>query len=124
MTTRLSRRKLAQYTAERLIEGDQSVIDELSSLIVAERREREVDLLVRDIEDQLGLRGVTIATVETASPLSDTARQSVIEMVGGDVRIREVVKPELIGGVRVVTSSREFDGTIAGKLYALRSKKV
>ncbi len=124
MTMRVSRRKLAHYAAERLMSGDGSVIDELAALIISERREREIDLLVRDIEDQLVHRGVTVATVETAAPLSDAVRQSVTKLLGGQVQLREVVKPELIGGIRIVTPSQELDGTIAGKLYALTSRKI
>lgn len=76
MTMRLSRRKIARYVAGRLATGDE-LIEELAALIIEERRERDIDLLVRDIEDQLAQSGMTIATVETAKPLSEAVRQSV-----------------------------------------------
>ena len=50
---RTLRRKLARHMAERLLAGDAAVIDELAALIVHERREREIDLLVQDIEARL-----------------------------------------------------------------------
>ena len=80
--------------------------------------------MVRDIEDQLAQSGMTIATVETAKPLSETVRQSVRELLGGDVRLREEVRPELIGGIRIETPTQELDGTISQKIYALKSRKV
>ena len=55
---RTSRRRLAEYVAERLLADDVSVIAELAALIVTERREREIELIVRDIEDSLARRGV------------------------------------------------------------------
>lgn len=125
MTTRLPRRKLAMHVAERLVADDVSVIDELASLIVEERREREIDLLVLDIEEQLANRGLTVATVESATPLTDALRQSVTKLLGGgEVYLREIVKPELIGGIRVSSPSQEFDRTIARKLYELKSRNV
>ena len=125
MTMRLSRRKLAKYVAERLLANDALVIEELAALIVEERREREIDLLVLDIEEQLANHGLVVATVESATPLSDTLRQSVIGFLGGDeVRLREMVKPELIGGVRIASPTQEFDGTVAKKLYELKSRKI
>lgn len=125
MTIRLSRRKLARYTAERILVGDSSIIAKLAALIVEERREREIDLLVLDIEEQLASRGLVVATVESATSLSEALRQSVIGFLGGDeMRLREVVRPELIGGVRIASPTQEFDGTIAKKLYELKSRKI
>lgn len=122
--TRLSRRKIARYVAGRLAIGDELIIEELAALIIEERRERDIDLLVRDIEDQLAQSGITIATVETAKPLSEAVRQSVRKLLGGDVRLREEVRPELIGGIRIETPTQELDGTISQKIYALKSRKV
>ncbi len=124
MTMRLSRRKIARYVAGRLAIGDELIIEELAALIIEERRERDIDLLVRDIEDQLAQSGITIATVETAKPLSEAVRQSVRKLLGGDVRLREEVRPELIGGIRIETPTQELDGTISQKIYALKSRKV
>jgi len=124
MMMRLSRRKIARYVAGRLAIGDELIIEELAALIIEERRERDIDLLVRDIEDQLAQSGITIATVETAKPLSEAVRQSVRKLLGGDVRLREEVRPELIGGIRIETPTQELDGTISQKIYALKSRKV
>lgn len=124
MMTRLSRRKIARYVAGRLAIGDELIIEELAALIIEERRERDIDLLVCDIEDQLAQSGITIATVETAKPLSEAVRQSVRKLLGGDVRLREEVRPELIGGIRIETPTQELDGTISQKIYALKSRKV
>ena len=78
---RTSRRRLAEYVAERLLADDVSVIAELAALIVTERREREIELIVRDIEDSLARRGVLVATVETATQLTDSVRAEIVKLL-------------------------------------------
>jgi len=176
---RTLRRKLAQHAAERLLKGDAAVIDELAALIVHERREREVDLLVQDIEAKLAERGMIVATVESATPLDEATKDAVKRLLssnsgmeslssvegrsaarasrkdarsearvpetdGSDratqhvelpdmevpsdriahVRLREIIRSELIGGVKITTSTQVMDATIAKKLNDLRAKKI
>ena len=176
---RTLRRKLAQHAAERLLAGDAAVIDELAALIIAERREREVDLLVQDIEAKLAERGTVVATVESATPLDEATKDAVKRLLssnsgmeslasvegrsaarasrtdarsearvpeadGSDratqhvelpdtevpsdriaqVRLREIIRSELIGGVKITTPTQVMDATIAKKLNDLRAKKI
>jgi ATP synthase F1, delta subunit len=176
---RTLRRKLAQHAAERLLKGDAAVIDELAALIVHERREREVDLLVQDIEAKLAERGMIVATVESATPLDEATKDAVKRLLssnsgmeslssvegrsaarasrkdarsearvpetdGSDratqhvelpdmevpsdriaqVRLREIIRSELIGGVKITTPTQVMDATIAKKLNDLRAKKI
>lgn len=122
---RTSRRRLAEYVAERLLADDVSVIAELAALIVTERREREIELIVRDIEDSLARRGVLVATVETATQLTDSVRAEIVKLLdASEVKLREIIAPELIGGVRVRTPGAVLDGTIVQKLHTLKSKKI
>ena len=176
---RTLRRKLARHAAERLLAGDAAVIDELAALIVAERREREVDLLVQDIEAELAERGTVVATVESATPLDEATKDAVKRLLssnsgmesltsveghsaarasrkdarsearapetdGSDraaqhverpdtevpsdriaqVRLREIIRSELIGGVKITTPTQVMDATIAKKLNDLRAKKI
>ena len=176
---RTLRRKLAQHAAERLLKGDVTVIDELAALIVAERREREVDLLVQDIEVELAERGTIVATVESATPLDAATKDAIKRLLssnsgmesltsvegrsaarasrtdarsearapetdGSDratqhvelpdtevpsdriaqVRLREIIRSELIGGVKITTPTQVMDATIAKRLNDLRAKKI
>ncbi len=176
---RTLRRKLAQHAAERLLAGDAAVIDELAALIIAERREREIDLLVQDIEAELAAQGTIVATVESATPLdaatkdeikrllsSNSGMESLTSVEGrsaarasrtdarsearapetdgsdratqhvelpdtevpsdriAQVRLREIIRSELIGGVKITTPTQVMDATIARKLNDLRAKKI
>ena len=125
MAARTSRRKLTEHVADRLVSGDASVIRELAALIVVEKRERELDLIVSDIETKLAERGILIATVETAMPLTDKIRHEIAEMLDySEVKLREAVKPELIGGLRVRTPNAMMDRTVTQKLHLLKSRKI
>ena len=176
---RTLRRKLARHAAERLLKGDATVIDELAALIVHERREREIDLLVQDIEAELAERGTVVATVESARALDATTKDAIKRLLssnsgmesltsvegrsaarasrkdarsearapetdGSDratqhvefpdtevpsdriaqVRLREIIRSELIGGVKITTPTQVMDATIAKKLNDLRAKKI
>ncbi|MGB4800231.1 MAG: F0F1 ATP synthase subunit delta [Candidatus Saccharimonadales bacterium] len=127
MHGKLSRRKLAQYVAERVREGQvpESVIQEVAAYLVESRRLREMPLVVRSIEDALAERGVVVATVTSARPLTTTLRDAVKAQAGDEeVYLREVVDPSVIGGVRVQTPDASYDGTVQHKLQALRAAKV
>lgn len=127
MSARTSRRKLARYVAERLMDNDVTVVDEVAALLSHEKRQREVDLLVRDIQAELAERGLTVATVESARALTDEARSAIMTLLKKPqtaVQLSEVVRPELIGGFKLRTPTATLDATIAKKLNNLRAKKI
>lgn len=127
MPARTSRRKLARYVAERLMDNDVTVVDEVAALLSHEKRQREVDLLVRDIQTELAERGLTVATVESARALTDEARSAIMTLLKKPqtvVQLSEVVRPELIGGFKLRTPTATLDATIAKKLNDLRAKKI
>ena len=130
---RTLRRKLAQHAAERLLAGDVTVIDELAALIVHERREREIDLLVQDIEAELAERGTIVATVESARALDAATKDEIKNLLSSktnasnqdiNVLLRESIDQALIGGFRLRTPTATLDATIAKKLNDLRAKKI
>lgn len=139
---RVSRRTLARYAAERVLAGDASVVDELAALLVSEGRQRELELLVRDIESALAERGTVVASVESAKPLEGATRRAVEQLLSDavaqqqptsgttearrrvTVKLRERVDPSLIGGVKITTPTQVMDATIRKKLHTLRAKKI
>ena len=125
MTSRLSRRTLAKFAADELLAGNEQVLDQLAALLIEQRREREADILVRDIEAQLAEAGHEVVRVETAHPLDVSTRRD-IEALFDDKKVymQEIVKPELIGGLRITTSTQALDQTIARKLEMLRMAEI
>ncbi len=125
MLGHLSRRKLSSYVARQLIMDNRQIIDELAALLIDENREREADLLVKDIESQLAEQGVMVVTVESAHEINGSLRDNIKDMFPGTkVFIREIIDPELIAGCRITTPSQVVDQTVANKLNKLKTMKV
>ena len=125
MAGRLSRRALATFVAKELLAGNDQIIDWLAALLIEERREREADLLVRDIESILADSGQMIVRVDTAHPLDVATKKEIESMFDQhEVHIKETVRPELIGGVKVTTPTQSLDRTIAKKLEMLRTAEI
>ena len=125
MAGRLSRRALATFVAKELLAGNDQIIDWLAALLIEERREREADLLVRDIESILADSGQMIVQVATARPLDVATKKEIESMFDQhEVHIKETVRPELIGGVKITTPTQSLDRTIAKKLEMLRTAEI
>lgn len=124
MIKRLSRRQLATYCAEALHAGDDSCIDKLAAYLIESGRVAEVDLIVRDIEDELLQRGTVVADVTSAQTLTEQTRAAIAQFLqdayaAEAVLTRETVEPEVIGGVRIRSADAEFDGTVQARLQRL-----
>ena len=127
MTQKISRRKLASYVVDRFESGAPlaTLLKEVAAYLVDSKRTREADLLVRTIEDVFAERGLVVARVTTAHPLTDALRQEISKLVGGDkVHLDEIVDSTVIGGVRIDTPGKSLDATIERKLLALRQAKM
>lgn len=127
MPARLSRRKLAVYAAEKMLAGTpkKQVLKELAAYFIETGRVREAELFVRDLEHELADRGVVVARVVTAHPLTTSMKGEISKLSGTkNVQLREIVDPAVLGGIQVDLPGKRFDGTIRHKLNALRANKV
>ena len=66
-----------------------------------------------EIHDEL--LGRVLASVQTAVPLNDALRGQITQRLGAvmnkQVRLRETVDPDLIGGILIRVGDRVFDST-------------
>lgn len=128
MAARLSRRKIALFVADKLLASKTSAdeaLRELAAYLVATRRTRELDLIVRDIEEVLADNGIVMANVTSARPLDAAVKAEITKMLDAkEVQLRESVDETLLGGIRIDTPGKRFDGTIRHKLNALRAKQL
>lgn len=123
MALRISRRKLAAYTADKLASGKNAaiVIQELAAFLIDSRRTRELELLVRDIESALMDRGIVVADVITAYPLTDELKASIKQLAGGKtLALREAVDQTMLGGMRLTLPGKRLDATLYRKIQALK----
>lgn len=66
---------------------------------------------------------LTQVTVTTAVPLTDAQRKTIataLEKKVGSAEFKQVVDPSVLGGVKIVVGSTEYDGTVEGKLVRLK----
>lgn len=129
MAVRLSRRKIASYCADQLIAGKQDITSQLAAYLVDQRRVRELELIVRDIEAALMERGVLVADVASAYDLTAETTKQIMAFVaqaknGASVQLRTHIDPELLGGVKISLPGEELDATIRRKLTVLKASKV
>ncbi len=84
----------------------------------------EIAVAYRELLDRL--RGIATAHVTTAVPLDDEARAVVAERlaryIGKQVRIEATVDPSILGGVVARVGDTLIDGSVRGRLEALRRR--
>jgi len=130
MATRLSRRKLAEYSADQLLAGKkETVLQELAAYLIEKKRTSELELIVRDIEAALLTRGIAIADVMTARKLTAETQAYIEAFVAlkhpdATVQLRTRVEPDVLGGVKIGLAGEELDATIRRKLTTLKASKV
>lgn len=128
MSARISRRKLAEYTARELQAGNRNVLRSLAAYLITSRRKREVELLVRDIQAALEVNGIVIAQVVSARELTNELKAHIVSFIQSQsdaetVQLSEEIDESVLGGVRITTPSAEYDNTIKHNINALRALK-
>jgi F-type H+-transporting ATPase subunit delta len=70
-------------------------------------------------------RGIVVAEVTTAVPLTDALRASLTErlaeVLGRPVTLRERVDVAILGGIRINVAGRVLDGSLSSQLDAMRT---
>lgn len=127
MPSRISRRKIAAFVADKLAAGVPAdmAIKEAAAYLIETKRTSERELLVRDIEDVLAEKGIVVADVTSAHPLSDALRSEIRTLIGAkELHLRESTDAAVLGGIRVDMPGARFDGTIQRKINALRAQQL
>ena len=97
----------------------------LAAYLIDSKRVGELELIVRDVEARLAADGTVVVTATSARPLSAVAKEALADLVKRDygtkssVVFRETVDAAVIGGVRLATPDKQWDGTIKTKLEKL-----
>lgn len=128
MSATVSRRALARYAADRLLEGAEAhdVAKHLAAVLIESQRQKQVDLLLADIDYELQRRGrLAAATVTTATVLSADLRDEIALLVKRSAKVQQVILTEqidkrIIGGLRIETAERTWDKTVTSLLNKLR----
>mgnify|MGYP003362218373 CR=1 FL=1 len=128
MITKLSRRKIATVVAERLLEGDKTIIKDLAGYLFYTKQTRSINLLVRDIENALLDKGVLVAKVVSAHDLADSVKKQIDAFLldgsgANSVQVQYSIDKDLIGGIQISTPQAILDTSIKNKLQRLKAAK-
>jgi len=99
----------------------------IAGSIAEQPRGRRVRAALQDaIQVVAAERGRGVATVHTATALTDAQRQRLADSLsrtyGTAVSINEVIDPSIVGGIRVQIADDVIDGSISTRLTDLRSR--
>lgn len=123
----LSRREVARWAAHELAHGskNKTVAMSLAAYLADAKAFREVDLLLRDIEQFLAATYAhTAVHVSSAHPLGVDLKKQIIKQLGltkNSTEISEEINPELLGGVIVSTAQKEYDGSLISSIKQLKA---
>lgn len=125
---RVSRRSLARYTAEQLLAGRpvREVAKHLAAALMEAGHEKDAGSLLSDIAWEMESRGkLAIVQVTSATSLSAKLGEELRKIIKKAAKVEAAVLEEftdkaVIGGIRVETSTRVWDKTVARKLADLR----
>jgi F-type H+-transporting ATPase subunit delta len=125
---KIARRTLAQHIAEQLRAGakTQDIANKVAAYLVDHQQTRDVDLLLRDVEEILENEfGIITARVTSARALDDATRKNITATLLAQsdatevIIVDETVDADLIGGVVVETATGVFDSSLKSKLRDL-----
>lgn len=126
--SKASRRKIAAVFADELLAG-RDIIDQVAAYLVENRRVREAEMIIRDVEAALADRGIMIANVTSAYDLSEDSRRAIERFLqtktsASDVHLRTAIDTEIIGGVRIETPDERLDDTLRTRINQLKASKI
>ena len=101
----------------------------LAILLVVRGRTNLIPQIREIFEDQVRTeRGITVAQVTTAEPLTAEeealVREKLASMTGNTIEITSTIDPDIIGGIVVRIGDQVIDGSVRNKLERMRTRLV
>lgn len=128
MPVKLSRRKISSYMADCFVAGNDSelLVKQLAAYLIDNDQTKELELVIRDIEYELQMRGTVIARVTTRFDLTDATRREIEKMIHNQMNSKqiifnEIIDPKIIAGIKIDLPGKQLDATIARRLTKLRT---
>jgi len=125
---RFSRKQLAVATLALLEKHPlKEVLPILAKAIVREKRTNEVEIITREIGNQLLQKhGQLTGTLETAFPLTEKLNAEIEHMLKNlttarTIHLKHAINKHLIGGFKIETPTVKIDASLARPLHQLRT---
>lgn len=129
MARKLSRRSLAHYVAENIVDAKKRpvAVQQLAAHLVYTRRTKELGLIIRDVEAVLLERGVVMGTIISATELSAEVCKTVERFVAAQTGAKTIaldarIDPTVLGGIKLTLPGRELDRTVQHQLTTLKTR--
>jgi len=129
MARKLSRRDLAKYASHQLAEGVslETVARHLAAYLIESRRTNELNIIVRDVADELTATGRVAGTVTSAHQLSSATLKEIEQFVqaktgAAHLSLDPIVDESVLGGIKLELPGLEMDTTIARTLTILKTR--
>ncbi len=129
MATALSRRSIATYVAQQLLEetSHAALVDQLAAYLLESGRTRELGIIMRDVQHQLAQKGYVIGTITTAHEIDEATKNQIEAYTKQQTRAAKViletaVDPRLLGGLKLSLPGQELNTTIARNLTVLKTQ--
>ena len=118
----VSRRKLADFVAQELSQGNGTrALQQAAAYLVETRQTHSVGLLVRDIEAALARSGVVVADVVSAHTLTKEDKAAIAEIFSArELHTREIIDTDALGGLRIEAAGKRLDATLRRKINLLK----
>lgn len=116
-------KQIAQVVIERSEHlSNEQLVNEIASFVITERRTADLSKIMREVERQRQLSGLSEVTITTAYPATEDVKAQIKQILGGEeLIINEVVDKNVIGGVRVESDGYFLDLTVRGRLERLKT---
>jgi F-type H+-transporting ATPase subunit delta len=126
--SKISRRSLARWAADQLADGQPAatIAKHLAAVLSLAKMADQAEFLISDISWELEQRRVlTIGKVTSANPLTKQLESALLAHLkqitkSDNVVLEKNVDKSVLGGVRIETSARVWDQTVARQLTELK----
>jgi len=131
MSTKLSRRKIADYIVSNILDGGDLGVatKQLAGYLIESRRVNELDHIVRDIEFALSAQGHVVANISSARSLSKATAMAIEDMLKSSNSVKRVyakyeIDKSLIAGVKIEIPDKRIDKSVSRQLSILRTSQT
>lgn len=117
--------QLAQFAVDQLEDGAtiNYVSIRIASLLLDERRTRDVAALLRAIEKEMAKRGSVQVTVTSAHDVSEAVKMQLAALLGAENPVFDIViDKSVIGGVKAQAGEKQIDLTVRARLNSFKTK--
>lgn len=123
---KITRSQLATTIAKQLGKTpSKQLAAEIAAYLIAERRTKEIDSLLRDVMQARTAHGIMEADAISAFPLTLNIKQEIKQLLDAQTLVlNEKIDSRVLGGVRVESNDTLLDLTVRSRLNKLKLAKV